>query len=98
MNKASSAILSGSSMTEAFESAGVFPPMFISMIRTGETTGSLDTLLDKVAGFYEDESEVRLKQSVQAFNTLVFLIIAVLVGKEVIGFLARATATSLPIR
>ena len=86
MNKASASILSGSSLTEAFESAGIFPPMFLSMIRTGETTGSLDTLLDKVAGFYEDESEVRLKQSVQAFNTLVFLIIAVLVGREVIGF------------
>ena len=79
-------MIAGAGLTESFRQTGVFPPQFLSMVGTGEVTGSLDQTLTKMAEFYEAESEVRLHQSVQAFNTLIYLAVAAMVGYEVIHF------------
>ena len=36
----------------------VFPPMVVQMVGVGEQTGALDTMLNKIADFYEDEVDV----------------------------------------
>ena len=51
-------IAEGSSMSEPLAKTGVFPGMVVQMIGVGESTGAMDTMLQKIADFYEDEVEV----------------------------------------
>jgi type IV pilus assembly protein PilC len=50
--RAGQQINAGESLTETFQRLGVFPPLVIRMLRTGETTGALDTALMNVSYFY----------------------------------------------
>lgn len=45
----------GMPLSEALRASGVFPPMVTQMIKVGESTGSLDTMLDKIADLFEQE-------------------------------------------
>lgn len=49
----------GTGVTQAFAETGVIDPIVLDMIQTGEHTGNLDLMLDKMADFYEDDAEVR---------------------------------------
>lgn len=86
MDRASESIKAGESLTSAMTRVGVFPPMLISMVSTGEETGSLDAMLTKVADFYEGEAQARLHKSAIALTTLFFLAVAAYVGYEVVSF------------
>jgi type IV pilus assembly protein PilC len=68
----------------------VFPRMAIQMISVGEATGSLDTMLDKVATFYEEEVEA----AVNAMSKLMEPIVIVVLGGSVGGMMI---AMYLPI-
>jgi type IV pilus assembly protein PilC len=68
----------------------VFPRMAIQMISVGEATGSLDTMLDKVATFYEEEVE----SAVNAMSKLMEPIVIVVLGGSVGGMMI---AMYLPI-
>src|SRR4051794_5242554 len=63
----------------------VFPPMVAQMIAVGEETGGLDTMLDKVADFYEDE----VAAAVKAMTSILEPIMIVLVG-GIVGFVVIA--------
>jgi type II secretory pathway component PulF len=86
IRRAAEALIGGATITEAFQSARVFPPMVTSMVATGETTGSLDAMLEKAADYYEGEAGVRLHKSAQVLGVLALLVAAVVVGYEVIKF------------
>jgi type II secretory pathway component PulF len=55
------------------------------MMRTGETSGNLDAMLGKTADFFEDEAKTKSHQTAIAFGVLVFLLVALLVGRAIIG-------------
>jgi len=78
-------ISTGGSLQAAIRSSGLFPPMAVQMVAIGEEAGALDTMLHKLAGFYEEE----LGNAVDALSSLVepaiMLLIGVLVGGLVIG-------------
>ena len=48
-------ISEGKTIAEPLAKSGIFPPMVTQMISVGESTGALDTMLEKIADFYEDE-------------------------------------------
>jgi type IV pilus assembly protein PilC len=68
----------------------VFPVMVTQMINVGEQTGALDTMLSKIADFYDDEVEV----AVDAITSLIEPIIIVFLGVGVGGLVV---ALYLPI-
>ena len=76
----------GEGITDSFARTGAFPPMFLSMLSTGETTGSLDMVMGKVADFYEAESATRLKQSVVALNVLLTILMGIIVCITLVQF------------
>ena len=80
------AIESGQGITQALSATNAFPPMVISMIGTGETTGSLDETMDKVAEYYEQESVVRLHQTSVTLGVVVTILVGIQVGAGVISF------------
>ena len=45
----------GNTLTEPLEKSWLFPPLVTSMTEIGESTGSLDYMLEKIADFYEEE-------------------------------------------
>ena len=61
-------------------STGAFNPIVLDMVSTGETTGNLDFMLNKVAEFYEGEAETRSVQTGILFGVVVLLLVAIYVG------------------
>src|SRR5207244_540848 len=51
-------ISEGKNMAEPLAATGVFPDMVVQMIAVGEQTGALDQMLNKIADFYEEETDV----------------------------------------
>jgi type IV pilus assembly protein PilC len=51
-------ISEGQNMVDPLMETGIFPPMVVQMIGVGESTGALDTMLNKIADFYEEEVDV----------------------------------------
>ncbi|WP_336046569.1 type II secretion system F family protein [Solibacillus ferritrahens] len=70
----------GSTLTEPFEKSWIFPPMVTSMTRIGESTGSLDYMLEKVADFYEEEVERTVDTLKSLIEPLMIVILAGAVG------------------
>jgi type IV pilus assembly protein PilC len=60
-------ISEGRPIAEPLEESGVFPNMVVQMINVGESVGALDTMLAKIADFYDDEVD-------QAVNNLTAMI------------------------
>src|SRR5690606_29443389 len=52
------AVSEGQNMAEPLMRAEVFPEMVVQMISVGEQTGALDQMLNKIADFYEEETDV----------------------------------------
>jgi type IV pilus assembly protein PilC len=68
----------------------VFPPMVVQMIGVGEATGAMDTMLNKIADFYDDEVDT----AVAGLTAMIEPILMVFLGGVVGGFLI---AMYLPI-
>jgi type IV pilus assembly protein PilC len=89
VNKAMAAVIesvkSGGSIAAPLKDAPIFPPMVTQMIAIGEETGNLDTMLSKVADFYEDEVAAAIK----ALTSILEPVMIVLVG-GIVGFIVVA--------
>jgi type IV pilus assembly protein PilC len=72
-------ISEGKNMAQPLTETGVFPPMVVQMVGVGEQTGALDTMLNKIADFYEDEVDV----AVSAMTSLIEPVMMVGVGGTV---------------
>jgi len=76
----------GRGVTETFRSTGAFNPIVLDMVQTGETTGNLDHMLNKMADYYEDEAATRAQKTGQVVGVLLALLVAVYIGYVVINF------------
>jgi type IV pilus assembly protein PilC len=72
-------ISEGKNMAEPLTQTAVFPPMVVQMIGVGEQTGALDTMLNKIADFYEEEVDV----AVAAMTSLIEPVMMVFIGGTV---------------
>ena len=70
----------GDSMVIPMERHWIFPPLVTQMIAVGEKTGALDTMLDKVADFYETEVETATEQIKSMIEPLMIVMLSVIVG------------------
>jgi type IV pilus assembly protein PilC len=73
-------ILEGGMLSIALEREKVFPPLALQMMTIGEETGELDSMMMKVADFYEDEVEQAVKALTSILEPLMMVAIAGLVG------------------
>lgn len=64
-----------------------FTPMVVSMIKIGEESGELDSILDKTANFFDDEVETSLHKLVVMIEPLLIVVMGGLVGFIVIAML-----------
>lgn len=83
--KARTSISEGETIAEPLARSEVFPPMVTQMIAVGESTGSLDSMLSKIADFYEEEVDVAVATLTSLLEPLLMVFLGVTVGGVVIA-------------
>ncbi len=83
-------VLKGEGLGDSIMRIKIFPPMLASMVKVGEEAGSLDSILDKTADFYDDE----LEREIQTATALIEPAMIVLMG-VIIGFLLISILTPM---
>ena len=79
------AVREGESMAKPLSKHGVFPPMVVQMLAVGEETGAVDTMLDKVADFYNSEVSASVDALTSLIEPLMIAIVGGAVGAAVIA-------------
>jgi len=83
--KTRNAIEEGKTIVEPLRESGVFPTMVVQMVGVGEQTGALDSMLTKVAEFFEDEVDAAVADLLTAIEPIMILVLGVIVGGIVIS-------------
>jgi type IV pilus assembly protein PilC len=82
---ARASIREGETIAEPLNRSGNFPPMVIQMISVGESTGALDSMLSKIADFYEDEVDVAVGNLTSLLEPFLMMFLGVVIGGVVIS-------------
>jgi type IV pilus assembly protein PilC len=75
----------GGSVAKPLEESAVFPPMIAHMVAVGEESGQLETMLGKIADFYEAEVDAKVKALTSLLEPVLIAIIGAVVGFIVIS-------------
>ncbi|MDX6354625.1 MAG: type pilus assembly protein PilC [Streptomyces sp.] len=78
-------VKAGGQIATPLRETDVFPPMVSQMIAVGEETGGLDTMLSKVADFYEDEVAAAVKAMTSILEPIMIILVGAVVGFVVIA-------------
>jgi type IV pilus assembly protein PilC len=78
-------ISEGQNMVDPLMETGVFPSMVVQMIGVGESTGALDTMLTKIADFYEDEVDVAVDNLTSLMEPIMMVFLGGVVGGMLIA-------------
>lgn len=78
-------ISEGRSMADPLLESGVFPSMVCSMIAVGESTGALDTMMEKIADFYDDEVDQAVKNLTDMIEPFLMVFLGTVIGGLVIA-------------
>jgi type IV pilus assembly protein PilC len=85
INRAKTEVEQGVPLSTPIREAKVFPPMVYNMIGIGEETGNLEEMLDKVADYYEEETELATQGLTAAMEPLIIVVMGVIVGTLVLA-------------
>ena len=83
--KVRKAIEEGRTIVDPLKECGVFPNMVTQMIGVGEATGAMDSMLQKIADFYEDEVDSATRDMLAMLEPIIIGILGVTIGGIVIS-------------
>lgn len=75
----------GERIAVQLKKANIFPPMVIQMVAIGEETGNLDTMLSKIADFYDQEVDTAVKALTSMIEPIIIVVMGVVIGFIVIA-------------
>lgn len=75
----------GESMSKAIEKTGIFEGMFTSIIYVGEESGTLDTILNKAADYYDEEADAAVSKLVGLMEPVMIIIMGIVIGLFLAG-------------
>ncbi len=78
-------ISEGKTIAEPLKETGIFPPMVVQMISVGENTGALDTMLSKIADFYDDEVDAAVSAMTSLLEPVMMVFLGGVVGGMIIA-------------
>lgn len=78
-------VRSGQSLSGPLSMHPIFPPMVVQMMAVGEDTGALDTMLEKIAQFYDQEVEATTEQLTSLIEPLMIVVIGGVVGGMIVA-------------
>ena len=82
---ARNSIREGETIADPLGRSGIFPPMVIQMISVGESTGALDSMLSKIADFYEEEVDIAVANLTSLLEPFLMIFLGVVIGGVVIS-------------
>lgn len=85
IREARSSIKEGESISKPLSKSPVFPPMVVQMISIGEETGALDTMLKKIADFYDEEVSAMVESLTSLLEPILMIFLGILIGGIVIA-------------
>jgi type IV pilus assembly protein PilC len=85
MGEVIASVKTGGTISEPLRRAPVFPPMVSHMVGVGEETGALDSMLSKIAEFYEDEVEAAIKALTSILEPAMIILVGGIVGVIVVS-------------
>ncbi|MDD2487172.1 MAG: type II secretion system F family protein [Candidatus Gracilibacteria bacterium] len=80
-------IKKGIKIGESLEDDALFPDMLVQMIKVGEETAKLDTIIIKIADFYDDEVETTINNIQKLLEPIIIVTMAVVIGFIAIGIM-----------
>ncbi|HXZ31936.1 MAG TPA: type II secretion system F family protein [Terriglobales bacterium] len=83
--KVRKAIEEGRTIVDPLRESGVFPNMVTQMIGVGEATGAMDSMLQKIADFYEDEVDSATKDMLAMLEPIIIGLLGIMIGGIVIS-------------
>jgi type II secretory pathway component PulF len=86
LHPAAKVLETGAGITETLRSTGALSPIVIDMLSTGEKTGNLDHMLNKMADYYADEAKTRSVILGQFVGVVVLMCVAIYIGMIIINF------------
>jgi len=75
----------GKTIAEPLGASGVFPPMVVQMISVGESTGALDSMLSKIADFFDDEVDAAVAALTSLLEPLLMVFLGGAIGAIVVA-------------
>ena len=78
-------VSAGYQMNQAMRSSGIFPPMVVQMVAIGEESGSIDSMLDKIANIYEAEVDDAVDGLTALLEPLIMAVLGTLIGSLIIA-------------
>jgi len=85
INGVSSDVEKGDNLSVALSKKPIFPPMMLRMVAAGEATGKIDTMLEKMADFWDEEIEAMLDALTSLIEPMLIVFLGVIVGGIVIA-------------
>lgn len=85
MNTAKDQIIEGKNFSEPIKASGFFPRLVIQMISTGEKTGNLDNMLERMADFYDEEVEATADQLTSLLEPIIIVFLGGMIGFLVVA-------------
>jgi len=79
------AVTEGKTLAEPLAKSGVFPPMVTQMIGVGESTGAVDTMLNKIADFYDEEVDQAVSNLTAMLEPLIMVFLGATIGYIVVS-------------
>ena len=83
--KTRSSIAEGKTIADPLGASGIFPPMVVQMISVGEQTGALDSMLAKIADFYDAEVDQAVSNLTTLLEPIMIVFLGVVVGGLIIA-------------
>jgi len=83
--KTRQSISEGKTIAEPLMETDIFPPMVVQMIAVGEATGALDTMLSKIADFYDDEVDAAIGAMTALLEPFMMIFLGGVVGGMIIA-------------
>lgn len=85
LSTAQSDVRDGFTLSDTLKSSQVFTPMVVQMIAVGEETGQMDTMLEKIADFYEDDVDDVVSRLSSLLEPMMIVILGIIIGAIVIS-------------
>ncbi|HEX4641118.1 MAG TPA: type II secretion system F family protein [Chthoniobacterales bacterium] len=85
INGVSDDVEKGDNLSVALSKKTIFPPMMLRMVAAGEATGKIDTMLEKMADFWDEEIEAMLDALTSLIEPMLIVFLGVIVGGIVIA-------------
>jgi type IV pilus assembly protein PilC len=83
--KTRESIAEGKTIADPLKTSGVFPPMVVQMISVGEQSGALDSMLEKIADFYESEVDQAIANLTALLEPILMVFLGIVVGGVIIA-------------